>query len=114
MPAVQLTIGDTTYAERLREALSQDWAFRDWHVKCVPAPDMCEKGVIVLDAEAFSRLPGPLLHPERVVLIGRRDPQQLFRAWKAGVVSVIPREDPLSTAMLAILAARFRAPNSVR
>ncbi len=111
MEAVQLALTDKLYAERLREALSRDWAFRDCRVAWVPAPDTRRKGVIVLDPQALERLPGPLLHPERVVLIAPRGPRQLSRAWEAGVVSIVHQEDPLSTATMAILAARFRAPN---
>ena len=63
---------------------------------------------MVLDEEAFERLPLPLSNPERVVLITRReaqDPQLLAQAWEAGIVSVVSEEDPLSTVLLAIMAA---------
>lgn len=112
MQTVQLAIADKPYAERLCEALRQDWAFRGWQVRCVPAPDPRKEGLLVLDQDALGRLKPPLAHPERVVLVTHRDATQLSQAWNAGIVSVIHQEDPLGTAMLAILAARYRAPAS--
>jgi hypothetical protein len=107
--AVQLAVADGAYSEGLQQAMSQDWAFHGWNVQCVEMPDLTRRGVIVVDRETFDRLPPRLPHPERIVLITHRDPEQLSRAWDAGIVSVIDQSDPVSTAMLAILAARFRS-----
>ena len=66
---------------------------------------------MVLDEQAFARLPLPLSNPERVVLITRNEPQApqfLAQAWDAGIVSVVSAEDPLSTVLLAIMAAALR------
>jgi tRNA pseudouridine-54 N-methylase len=93
----------------LQKALGSDLAFHDWQVKRVDTPDASRDGVIVVDAESLERLRRPLRNPERVVLITRKGPDLLNRAWDAGIVSVVGDTDPLSTAMLAILAARFRA-----
>ncbi|MBI3665803.1 MAG: hypothetical protein HY236_06185 [Acidobacteria bacterium] len=111
MQVVQLALSQATYANALRDALAQDWAFRDFEVLRVDAPDLQKQGVIVMDSEALEGLQYPLQNPERVVLIACRDPQQLSRAWNAGIVSVVYDNDPLSTAMLAIMAARFRVSN---
>ncbi len=114
MPVVQLSLGRESLSNTLRQALLHDQAFRDWKVKCVTSPDLAEKGVIVVDAAALDHLACPLPNPERVVLIAHKDQRQLRRAWDAGIVSVVDDTEPVSTAMLAILAARFRAPRDVR
>lgn len=111
-PTVQIAMSDAAYAGRLREALERDGAFRDWKVWCAETPDPEQKGVIVLDANALERLAFPLPSPERVVLITCKDPYQLSRAWNAGIASVVFDDAPLSTVMLAILAAWFRASRS--
>ncbi len=105
MEILQLAIADSAYAAALREMLVRNAA---WKVLTVEVPDPLQEGVIVLDAQALERLTGRLPRPERVVLITRNDPQQLARAWDSGVVSVVFDNDPLSTAMLAIMAARLR------
>ena len=106
---IQLALSDSGYREALRSSLLRDWAFRDCEVEPVWIPEPSKADVLVMDSEAFDLLTGPLPHPERVVLITRKDPQHLTRAWNAGIVSVIGDHEPVSTAMLAILAARHRA-----
>jgi hypothetical protein len=105
MQTVQLSITDGGYAAAVREALSRSCA---WHVDSVDRPDLEQHGVLVLDEFAFARLPLPLSNPERIVLISRPDPQLLAQAWDAGIVSVVSREDSLSTVLLAIMAAALR------
>jgi hypothetical protein len=106
MDTIQLAIADTGYATALRESLKRDAA---WSVVSVDLPDPRVHGVIVVDAQVLDRLPGKIANPERVVLISRNDPSELARAWEAGIVSVVSASDPLSTAMLAIMAARLQA-----
>jgi len=48
------------------------------------------------------------LNPERIVLITQRDPQLMAEAWEAGIVSVVSEQDPISTVLLAIMAAGLR------
>jgi hypothetical protein len=102
MQTVQLAIADGMYAAALREALSHSCA---WHVDSVGCPDPSQRCVMVLDQAGLERLPLPLSHPERIVLITRRDPQVMAEAWDAGVVSVVSEQDPISTVLLAIMAA---------
>jgi DNA-binding NarL/FixJ family response regulator len=107
---VQLALADHTFSEKLRGALLHEPAFHGWRVDCcLQAPDVAQPGVIVVDMDALDRVGSDIPHPERVVLITHRDPEQLARAWDAGIVSVIYEDEPLSTAMLAVMAARFRA-----
>ena len=113
MQTVQLSIGDIQYAATVREALSRSCA---WHVEAVEHPDLSLHSVMVLDEQAFARLPLPLSNPERVVVVTRREPQApqfLAEAWDAGIVSVVSEEDPLSTVLLAIMAAALRVEKHV-
>ncbi|MGE5567987.1 MAG: hypothetical protein ACM3S5_03025 [Rhodospirillales bacterium] len=109
METVQLTIADVHYAKALRDLLMRGG---NREIRCVEQPDTNQGGVIVVDSEALSRLPLPLVHPERVVLITSNDPKHLTQAWNAGIRSVVFNKDPLSTAVLAIMAAELRVPKT--
>jgi hypothetical protein len=105
MQTVQLAIADGIYAAALREALSHTCA---WQVESVECPDPSRHCVLVLDQGGLERLPLPLSNPERIVLITHRDSQQMAEAWEAGIVSVVSAQDPMSTVLLAIMAAGLR------
>lgn len=106
MRTVQLSIADAKYAAAVRDALCRSCA---WHVDSLEKPDPSQPCVLVLDELAFARLPLPLSNPERIVLITpRNDTQSLGHAWDAGIVSVVSPEDPMSTVLLAIMAAALR------
>jgi hypothetical protein len=103
---VQIAISDGAFAAAVREALSRTCA---WHVESVERPDPSRSCVLVLDERALERLSPPLTNPERVVLITRKDTHELMaQAWEAGIVSVISADDPISTVLLAIMAASLR------
>jgi hypothetical protein len=105
MQTVQLAIADGMYAAALREALSRSCA---WHVESVGRPDPAQHCVMVLDQSALQRLPLPFSNPERIVLITHKDAQLMAEAWEAGIVSVVSEQDPISTVLLAIMAAGLR------
>ncbi|HTX36866.1 MAG TPA: hypothetical protein VME43_17675 [Bryobacteraceae bacterium] len=105
MQMVQLAIADGAYAQAVREALARTCACT---VETVAQPDLERQCVVVLDESAFEGLSLPVSNPERVVLITRKDPRLLEQAWEAGIVSVVSDEDPLSTVLLAIMAASLR------
>jgi hypothetical protein len=105
MQTVQLAIADGMYAAALREALSRSCA---WHVESVGRPDPSQHCVMVLDQSALEQLPLPFSNPERIVLITRKDAQLMAEAWEAGIVSVVSEQDPISTVLLAIMAAGLR------
>ena len=106
MRTVQLSIADAGYATAVRDALCRSCA---WPVEAIERPDPSQPYVLVLDDIALARLPLPLSNPERIVLITpRQDPQSLAQAWEAGIVSVVSPDDPLSTVLLAIMAAALR------
>ena len=109
MEIVQITLTDASYANALRELLERG-GVRE--VRSVEAPDQQLDGVIVVDPDALDSLPFPLDNPERIVLITSNDPQHLSSAWNAGIRSVVFSQDPLATAVLAIMAAELRAPRA--
>ena len=109
LQTVQLSIADGKYEATVREALSRNCA---WHVESVKSPDPSRDAVMVLDEGAFARLRLPLPNPERVVLITRKDPERMAEAWDAGIVSVVSEADPMSTVLLAIMAAGLRVPKT--
>jgi hypothetical protein len=109
METVQLILNDAPYASALRDLLERNGTRE---VRCLNAPDPAQAGVIVIDSEALDRVPLPLVGPERIVLITRNDSQHLMQAWNAGIRSVVFNEDPLSTAVLAIMAAELRVPRN--
>ena len=106
---VQLSLSDARLAASVREAVTRNCA---WHVESVPFPDPSLPCVLVMDEAAFARLPLPLSHPERIVLVSRKDPQLLAEAWNAGIVSVVSDADPPGTVLLAIMAAALRVAKS--
>lgn len=109
MEKVLLRLHDAGYAAALRDLLERGG---DREVRCVERADQAEDGVLVVDCEALGELPFPLRHPERIVLIARNSPANLARAWNAGIRSVVFCDDPLGTAVLAIMAAALRVPKS--
>ena len=109
MQSVQLSIADGRYEAAVREALARSCA---WHIESVGVRDAAQDAVLVLDEAGLERLALPLANPERVVLITRKDPQKLAEAWEAGIVSVVSDTDPLSTVLLAIMAAALRVAKS--
>lgn len=109
MHTVQLAIEDAVYTAALREALVRSGP---WHVLPVSTPELGHMCVVVMDEDTFDRVPAPLACPERVVLITRKDPQHLSRAWDAGIVSVVSVDDAPGTVLLAIMAAALRIPKT--
>ena len=109
MQTVQFVLADAVYSSALRDALVRSGP---WHVSRVEDPDPSQMCVVVMDEDAFNRSLMPLSHPERVVLITRKDPQHLSRAWDAGIVSVVSVDDAPNTVLLAIMAAALRVPKA--
>ena len=109
MQTVQFALADAAYSAALRDALVRSGP---WHVLRVEDPDPSQMCVVVMDEDTFNRSLMPLSHPERVVLITRKDPQHLSRAWDAGIVSVVSVDDAPNTVLLAIMAAALRVPKA--
>jgi hypothetical protein len=104
MGTIQLAVMDARFADALKELLSRSGS---WEVVCVESPDPAREGVLVLDLDALRRLRLPLANPERVVVVASHASGELSRAWDAGVTSVVSDKDPLSTVVLAIMAAHL-------
>src|SRR5579862_3760047 len=83
MHTVQLAIEDAVYSAALRDTLMRSGP---WRVVPVSVPDLDQQCVIVMDEDTFDGLAASLPAPERVVLITRKDPQHMSRAWDAGIV----------------------------
>jgi hypothetical protein len=111
METIQLAISNTAYANALRESLARNAGCT---ILAVESPDVRAGGVLVLDAASLERVPSKIPHPERVVLITQNEPRLLARAWEAGIVSVVFENDPIDTAILAIMAARLHVPKGGR
>jgi hypothetical protein len=111
METIQLAISNAPYAVALRDLLVRTAGCK---VVLVESPNTGDGGVVVLDSDALDRLASKIGNPERLVLITRNDPQLLSRAWEAGIISVVFENDPIKTALLAIMAARLRVPKSAR
>lgn len=111
MESIQISIANAEYANSLRDLLVRN---AGWKAQIVESPNTGAAGVIVVDAAALESLPQGLSKPERIVLITRNDPRLLAKAWEAGIVSVVFEDDPLDTALLAIMAARLKAGKGAR
>jgi len=111
METIQIAITNGTYATTLADLLVRS---AGWKALIVASPDTRAAGVIVLDPAALESLPAGLPNPERFVLVTRNDPQLLARAWESGIVSVVFEDDPMDTALLAIMAARLKVVMAAR
>jgi DNA-binding NarL/FixJ family response regulator len=111
METIQIAIANASYASSLKDLLART---AGWKILRVDAPDPRTEGVIVVDSEALERLPSLIVNPERVVLITHNDAPHLAKAWEAGIVSVVYENDPINTALLAIMAARLRVAKAAR
>jgi hypothetical protein len=111
METIQVAIANASYSTALRDLLARN---AGWRILSVEAPDPRIEGVIVVDTLALDRLPSAIENPQRVVLITPNEAPHLAKAWEAGIVSVVFEDDPMNTAILAIMAARLRATKAVR
>jgi hypothetical protein len=101
MRTIQIAVADRGFVANLSKILEQSGAAE---FVCVDVPDVERGGVLVLDVDALGRIPTPLAHPERVVLLAPEDQGELTRAFEAGIKSVVSNRDALDTVLLAILA----------
>ena len=109
MKTVQLAIGNTGYAQSLRDLLSRDGTHR---VYLVERPDLRLDGIVMIDGDRTSNLSMMDSEPGRFVVITRKGSDSLSRIWDAGVRHVLFDGDPPNTAQLAIIAAELRLPST--
>ncbi len=108
MKTVQLAIGDSEYAQSLRNSLLRDGTHR---VYLVDQPDLWIDGVVVIDGSRLENLTPYVEQSERLVVITRTGSDSLARLWNAGIRHVVFEGDPPNTVQLAIIAAEMRLPN---
>lgn len=99
---IQLALKDRSYRVAL---CSQLRVHNTQSVRCVDRPDLNTDEVLVLDRDHLDNIPLPILNPERIVLIAGNRKEDLEIAWNAGLRSVVLPEDPINTALLAVLSA---------
>jgi hypothetical protein len=110
MNTVQLAVHNHNYATALANLLERDGAHEVIHAN-QPDPDV--RGVIVADGAHAESSTLCNLQPERfVVVVTRKNAGLLERIWALGVRHVVFEEDSPATAMLAVIAAELRQPQS--
>jgi len=105
MTTVQIIMANRKYATELERLLVRDGRHR---VLQVDAPDECEAGVVVMDSGSFHEFQEAPCHPEQVVLVVGHEEGLLTKAWEAGLRSVVYDDEPIQTALLAVIAAELR------
>lgn len=104
MKTVQVAIHDSGYADSIRNLLLQDGGHR---VHVVERPDVSLEGVIVMDANYLDGLPLRAREQERLVVIVRKDRDDLSRIWDAGVRHVLFHGDSPDTARIVVLGVEL-------
>ena len=102
MRNVQLSVADAKYAAAVREALCRSCA---WHVSSPTCPIHPSRvswfWMTWRSLCLFLPLKSEAICPD----FTRQRPCCLTHAWDAGVLSVVSPDDPMSTVLLAIMAA---------
>jgi hypothetical protein len=104
MKTVQVAIQDPEYADTIRNLLLRDGGHR---VHVVERPDMTLGGVIVMEA---AQLPDLRLSPnvrERLVVMVRKERDDLSMIWDAGVRHVLFHGDPPHIARVLVLGVEL-------
>jgi hypothetical protein len=104
MKTVQVAIHDPEYADWIRSLLLHDGGHR---VQLVNRPDVSLDGVIVMDAMDLGSLPLLAKELERLVVIVRKECDDLSKVWDAGVRHVVFRGDPPETALTIVLGVEL-------
>lgn len=100
MKTVQVAIQDPEYADAIRNLLSQDGLHR---VHLVPRPDLSLGGVILVDAADLDNFPLLRNERQRVIVLVRKDRDDLAKIWDAGVQHVVFQGDSPNSARVAVL-----------
>ena len=105
MTTVQIIMANRKYATELEQLLVRDGQHRVVHLD---APDENESGVVVMDSDVFREFGDASCRPEQVVLVADHEEELLTKAWDPGLRSVVFRDDPIQTTLLAVIAAELR------
>jgi hypothetical protein len=104
MKTVQVAIQDPLYADSIRNLLVQDGVHR---VLLVEKPDLSLDGAIVVDTAHLESLPLRSNERERLIVIVRKERDDLSRIWDAGVRHVVFYGDPPQTARVVVLGVEL-------
>ncbi len=104
MKTVQVTIQDPVYADSIRKLLSRDGRHR---VHLVKMPDVSLNGVIVIDAAHLDEHWLLANEPERLVVIVRKECDNLSKIWDAGVRHVVFYEDKPHAVRIVVLGVEL-------
>lgn len=109
MEAIQIALSDAGFGKALQNELASSHLAP---AQCVDCPDTERGGIIVVDFDHLELLPRPIDGAHRVVLIAGDGPDDLDKAWSAGVQSVVSQTESMDTMVLAVLAASLHASQS--
>jgi hypothetical protein len=104
MKTVQVAIPDPEYADSIRNLLVQDGSRR---VHLVERPDLSLGGVILVDAAHLDGLPLPPKEQKRLIVLVRKERDDLFKIWDAGVRHVLFHGDSPQTARIVVLGVEL-------
>jgi hypothetical protein len=104
MKTVQVAIPDPEYADSIRTLLVRDGRHR---VHLVEKPDPALGGVILVDAAHLDSLSLPLSEQKRVIVLVRKERDDLFKIWEAGVRHVLFQGDSAQTARIVVLGVEL-------
>jgi hypothetical protein len=104
MKTVQVAIQDPEYADSIRKLLVEDGGHR---VHLVERPDLTLGGVIVMDAANLDGLPLLPNQQQRLVVVVRKETDDLSKIWDVGVRHVVFHGDPPHTARVVVLGVEL-------
>lgn len=91
MKTVQVAIPDPVYADSVRNLLTEDGRHQ---VHLLERPNFELPGVIVMDALCVNSLPAMAKEQKRLLVIAKKDRDDLAKLWDAGIRHVLFYEDP--------------------
>jgi hypothetical protein len=104
MKTVQMAIHDPEYANSIRVLLSKDGSHR---VHVVDKPDVSLEGVIVVEAAELDALPALSREKKRLVVLVRKEGDDLCKIWRAGVQHVFFHGDTPHAARVVVLGVEL-------
>jgi hypothetical protein len=101
---VQVAIRDPTYADSIRNLLSED-SRRQVHL--VEKPDVNAEGVIIADSAQLNNFPPLANEQTRLIVMVHKDRDDLSKLWDAGVRHVLYYGDPLQMVGMVVLGVEL-------
>jgi len=104
MKTVQVAIHDPEFADSIRNLLIRDGGHT---VHLVERPDPALEGVIVVEATHLNGLPQLSNERERLVVMVRKEHDDLYKIWEAGVRHVVFHGDSPHMARVVVLGVEL-------